>query len=205
MKTSLGELEFQSGQLVKVGGARYNYMDGNKLLTLVGELGRLLAPFVDKPPVNIVLNSETGGDPVNSHGGLAQAVYWELLVNDELIQSESARHRWSTDPKQRELNTRIDKAPPDIKMLFDRLCEAVGTPNPPVEAYRYENVRQPGEFGEGATVRSYEDQGTAHDPHAGAHEVQGRQAAPVDEKCPVCKATKRPGVRCCPFAPPSGW
>lgn len=92
---------------------------------------------IEKPPVEIVLNSETGGDPVNSHGGLAQAVYWKLLVNGDLIESESARFRWDTDPAKRELNTRIDKAPTTIKTLFDRLCAAVGTPNPPVEAYQY--------------------------------------------------------------------
>jgi uncharacterized protein YigA (DUF484 family) len=38
--TSLGELEFESGRLVKVGGARHNYMGGDKLLQLIQELSK---------------------------------------------------------------------------------------------------------------------------------------------------------------------
>ena len=121
---------------------------------------------VERAVPEVVLNSETGNEPVSSHGGLAQAVYWTLRVNGELIESESARWAWDTRREQRELNTRIDKAPSEIKLLFDNLCKAFGTPNPPVEDYRYEpvldaqprhsefvNHRDPGEFGEGVTIR----------------------------------------------------
>lgn len=40
VSTSLGPLEFESRRLVKIGGARHNYMSGEKLLLLVNELAQ---------------------------------------------------------------------------------------------------------------------------------------------------------------------
>ncbi len=42
VKIKMGELEFQFGSLVKVGGARYNYMNGDKLIRLAREMGELV-------------------------------------------------------------------------------------------------------------------------------------------------------------------
>ncbi|SHE78651.1 hypothetical protein SAMN05444339_10259 [Loktanella atrilutea] len=43
----MADLEFEGGNLVKVSGYRYNYMDGNQLLALIAGLGRLLANRAD--------------------------------------------------------------------------------------------------------------------------------------------------------------
>lgn len=166
---------------IQMEGFKYGTKGGAAAFHLMLQPG--FAP-VERAIPEVVLNSETGNEPVNSHGGLAQAVYWTLHVNGELIESESARFPWSTDPAKRELNTRIDKAPTEIKMLFNNLSKAFGTPNPPVEDYKYtsdenasdslaylieagnhafersgiaENFREPGEFGDGATVAVEQD------------------------------------------------
>lgn len=67
---------------------------------------------------------------------------------------------------------RLDLTSPELKAhLVEELRKA---------GHDIQDTREEGEFGDGVRARSYEDQGTAHDPHAGAHEVQGRRSA-VDE------------------------
>lgn len=39
---TMDDLEFEGGKLVKVRGVRYNYMDGDSLIFLVGQLGQML-------------------------------------------------------------------------------------------------------------------------------------------------------------------
>ena len=43
LNTTLGRLEFENGKLVKVGWVRYQYMKGDALIRLIGELGDRLA------------------------------------------------------------------------------------------------------------------------------------------------------------------
>lgn len=119
----------------------------------------LLDGIVPKKPKAIVqLNSETGGEPVNSHGGLAQSVRWELFVAGELIWVESARFAWKTDFADRNANTLLAAAPPQIKDLYMKLSAALDAPDEVNEhatdalAYAMTNFREPDEFGEGARV-----------------------------------------------------
>ena len=41
-KPTYEDLEFENGKLVKVNGARHNYMNGDELITLVGILAEML-------------------------------------------------------------------------------------------------------------------------------------------------------------------
>jgi len=55
--TTLGRLEFENGQLVKVGWVRYQYMSGDGLLRVISDVGAHLATH------NTLLELPTGESP----------------------------------------------------------------------------------------------------------------------------------------------
>ncbi|UPT53359.1 hypothetical protein [Synechococcus phage Ssp-JY38] len=60
-----------------------------------------------------------GSTPVNTHGGLARAVYWTLELNGVAISEENNRYLWSDD------TSKIPDAPSSLAHLKTRIQEGL--------------------------------------------------------------------------------
>lgn len=87
-----------------------------------GLLERMRAQAARKPKGRVELAANQSPEPVNTHGGLAVATYWELTVEGVVIGKESSRRHWVTDPKQRAKYATEEFAPSHLKALRDELA-----------------------------------------------------------------------------------
>lgn len=66
----------------------------------------------------IEITKVVGTTPVPSHGGLARPIYWQLRLNNEVLEEETVRVEWTADPDQ-------FPAPATMRILHDNISKAL--------------------------------------------------------------------------------
>lgn len=98
---------------------------------IVGNLvARMRKQEAKRPKARVELTSKQSPEPVNTHGGLAVATYWELAVEGVVIAKDSDRRNWETNAKKRARWGNMEFAPPHMKELYDQLCKAIDPVGP---------------------------------------------------------------------------
>jgi hypothetical protein len=68
----------------------------------------------------IEITKVVGTHPVPSHGGPARPIYWQLRLNNEVLEEETVRVEWTA-------NTDQSAAPGSMRVLHDNIAKALRT------------------------------------------------------------------------------